>query len=49
MIIDERARVSMGRPVRKLLMLHRQEEGLWKGERRKTNKWRLKSNYFVMV
>ena len=33
MIIDERARVSVGGPVRKVLTLHRQEEGLWKGER----------------
>ena len=34
MIIDERARVSVGGPLRKLLTLHRQEEGLWKGERK---------------
>lgn len=29
----ERARVAMRGPVRKILTLHRQEEGLWKGER----------------
>ena len=34
MIIDERARVSVGGPMRKLLTLQRQEEGLWKGERK---------------